>query len=316
MHAQKAVIITDTNVFKYYKNNFPDCDIITINTGEKIKNLDTVRYIYGKLLDFEVDRSSFLIGIGGGIVCDITGFVASTYLRGIRFGFVASTLLAQVDASVGGKNGVNYKGYKNIIGVFNQPEFVICDINMLNTLPQEEILCGIAEIIKHAAIESSDYFAYIEKNSRHALTLDLDIMEKLVFDSVLIKSVIVNKDEHEKGERRKLNFGHTFGHAYEKIIGAPHGEAVSAGMVMAALISLKMGKLSLTDAERIVSLIEKFNLRTGFQTETNYLIDVLGKDKKREGEGIHFVLLNEIGNAFVEKISIRKLAKMVNDIQS
>lgn len=313
--AKKAVIITDTNVFKHYKNDFPSCDIIIINTGEKIKNLDTVRHIYDKLLEFEADRSTFLIGIGGGIVCDITGFAASTFLRGIRFGFVASTLLAQVDASVGGKNGVNYEGYKNIIGVFNQPEFVICDINLLNTLPEREILCGIAEIIKHAAIESSDLFTYIEQHSRHALALDPVVLKKLVVDSVVIKSTIVNKDEKEKGERRKLNFGHTFGHAYEKITGAPHGEAVSAGMVMAALISVNRGKLLSADAERIIHLIEKFHLPARFQVDDYRLADALGKDKKREDDGIHFVLLNRIGHAFVEKISLQQLSSEINDKQ-
>ena len=238
--AEKAVIITDANVKHFYQKNFPPYDVITIGTGEKIKNLDTVRYIYGKLVELEADRSTFIIGIGGGIVCDIAGFVASTYLRGVRFGFVSSTLLSQVDASVGGKNGVNFEGYKNIIGVFNQPQFVICDLNLLNTLPKKEVLYGLAEVVKHAAIGDMDLFTYLDDHYQKALTLDTGVIERLVYDSVVIKSAIVNRDEKEKGERRKLNFGHTFGHAVEKTTGVPHGEAVSIGMVMASVSFISM----------------------------------------------------------------------------
>jgi 3-dehydroquinate synthase len=232
--AEKTITITDTNVRHHYQSLFPPGDVITIGTGEKIKNLDTVRMIYEKLVDLEAQRSSFIVGIGGGIVCDIAGFVASTYLRGLRFGFVSSTLLSQVDASVGGKNGVNLGGYKNIIGVFNQPEFVICDLDLLQTLSEKEILCGLAEIVKHAAIADLDLFNYLEDHYQKALALDREVITRLVYDSIVIKSSVVNKDETEKGERRKLNFGHTFGHALEKTSGVAHGEAVSAGIFRSA----------------------------------------------------------------------------------
>ena len=158
IQGKSVVIITDTNVKALYHNKYPECNVITIRTGERIKTLETIQYIIDELVKIEADRSFYIVGIGGGIVCDIAGFVASIYMRGLKFGFVSTTLLAQVDASVGGKNGVNYAGYKNMIGVFNQPEFVICDINMLNTLPKKEILCGFAEIVKHAAIADSDMF--------------------------------------------------------------------------------------------------------------------------------------------------------------
>ena len=204
--SENVVFITDKNVKQFYENDFPPHPAITIDTGEKIKNLDTVRDIYEKLVTVGADRSTFIVGIGGGIVCDIAGFVASTYLRGVRFGFVSSTLLSQVDASVGGKNGVNFKDYKNMIGVFNQPEFVICDLNLLNTLPEKEVLCGLAEIVKHAAIGDRHLFAYLEAHYQEALGLDNDVIGKLVYDSIIIKSAIVNQDELEKGERRKLNF--------------------------------------------------------------------------------------------------------------
>jgi 3-dehydroquinate synthase len=310
--SKNVVLITDTNVKKYYGNQFPSYPLITLKTGEEIKTLDTVRNIYEKLVEFEVDRSTLIVGIGGGIVCDITGFAASTYLRGVRFGFVSTTLLSQVDASVGGKNGVNFKGYKNLIGVFNQPEIVICDIDLLKTLPEKEILNGMAEIVKHAVIEDASLFAYLEKHSQKALALDIEVIKKLVYDSIVIKSGIVNQDELEKGARRKLNFGHTFGHAYEKTAGVPHGEAVSAGMVMAAALSVKRGRISDEDAGRIKTLLQRIGLPVTIQAERKKVFDALKKDKKRKGDQIYFVLLDGIGKAVVDQISIKELEAVIH----
>ena len=311
---EKAVIITDTNVRHLYQDDFPPCDVITIGTGETIKNLDTVRTIYARLVELEADRSCFVVGIGGGIVCDIAGFAASTYLRGVRFGFVSSTLLSQVDASVGGKNGVNFGGYKNMIGVFNQPEFVICDPNLLHTLPANEVLCGMAEIVKHAAIADAGLFGYLEECHHKALALDSEAIQKLVYDSIAIKAAIVNRDESEQGERRKLNFGHSFGHAFEKIMGVPHGEAVAAGMAIAALISVKRGYLAAQEAQRIEDLLAKLGLPARIQVEKRALMDALRKDKKRQGDRIHFVLLDQIGRAVVDEIAIAELEATLNDL--
>ena len=312
--AEKAIIVTDTNVKHYYQKKFPPYDVITVETGEKTKNLDTVRNIYRKLVELEADRSTLLIGIGGGIVCDITGFVASTFLRGMRFGFVSSTLLSQVDASVGGKNGVNFEGYKNMIGVFEQPQFVICDLDLLKTLPEKEILCGLAEIIKHAAIQDAELFTYIETHAEKILSLDTEVMEKLVHNSVAIKARIVNRDEKEKGERRKLNFGHTFGHALEKTTGVSHGEAVSAGMMLAAEISEKKGGLPADDANRLKKMLQRFNLPTKLPADRTTILEALRKDKKRAGDHIFFVLLSAIGNAFVEKIAVKDFEALISDL--
>lgn len=312
--SEQVVIITDSNVRRLYARDFPPGEIIEIGMGEKIKNLDTVKTIYGKLLELETDRSCFIVGIGGGVVCDIAGFVASTYLRGVRFGFVASTLLSQVDASVGGKNGVNFEGYKNMVGVFNQPEFVICDMKLLKTLPEKEISCGLAEVVKHAVIGDTDLFSYLEKHYKSVLQLDAEVIEKVVYDSVLLKSSIVNRDEKEKGERRKLNFGHTLGHALEKTTGAPHGEAVSAGMVVASVLSKKRGYLSAEEMERIEGLLKKFKLPTRVQLDGKRLLDAVRKDKKREGEGINFVLLHGIGKGVVEKISMKELEAVISEM--
>jgi 3-dehydroquinate synthase len=307
----RIFIITDCNVRRLYEKYFPPYPVIEIGMGEEIKNLQTVEYIHNKLVEFEADRSCMIVAIGGGIVCDIAGFVASTFMRGIRFGFVSSTLLAQVDASVGGKNGVNLHGYKNLIGVFNQPEFVICDLNLLKTLPLEEIRCGFAEIVKHTLIADAEMFSYLEKNYEKAIELDFQAIEKLVLNSVEIKSDIVNMDETEKGERRKLNFGHTFGHAIEKTTGLPHGEAVSMGMVVASELSVHHGLLSPEDSKRIKLLLRKLGLPVEISFDKSKIIDALKKDKKRETGKIHFVLLNKIGNAVIQEIEITELEKVI-----
>ena len=309
----KPIIITDVNVGQLYPLESMASDVITIGTGEEIKTLDTVRDIYAHLVSSGADRSAFIVGIGGGIVCDITGFVASTFLRGVRFGFVASTLLAQVDASVGGKNGVNFKGYKNMVGLFHQPEFVICDPELLKTLPRKEISCGLAEIVKHGAIADADLFAYLEQQAEDILALDRKAIEKLVLASLGIKSSIVKRDETEKGERRLLNFGHTFGHAIEKVTGVAHGEAVSMGMVIASALSVKKGLLSAEEDQRLRVVLQNLKLPTRLAAHPQKILDAIAKDKKREADQIHFVLLNGIGSALVDQLTLEELKGALNE---
>lgn len=314
LNRKQAVIITDDNVARFYEKDFPKAHVIRIGAGEGVKTLETAQRIYQRLIELEADRSVFLLGIGGGIVCDVTGFAASTYLRGVRFGYVPTTLLAQVDASVGGKTGVNFMGYKNMVGVFNQPEFVVCDPAVLKTLPRRELASGFAEIVKHAAIADESYFTYLETNADSALALDPEVLQRVIYDSVVIKADIVSRDETEKGERRKLNFGHTFGHAVEKTAGIPHGEAVSIGMIVAALLSLNRKLINESDVDRIRQLLVRFNLPVAIQADQAKILDALAKDKKREGDGIHFVLLCGIGRAVVEKIGLDELESVVRDI--
>jgi 3-dehydroquinate synthase len=275
-----------------------------------------VEWIYQQLVNLEVDRSCFIVGVGGGIVCDITGFAASTYMRGLPFGFVSSTLLSQVDASVGGKNGVNFHGYKNMVGVFNQPAFVICDTEMLKTLPRKELICGLAEVVKHAVIGNREFFDFLEQRYADALNLDQTVMERLVYDSIIVKSAVVERDEREKGERRKLNFGHTLAHALEKVINISHGEAVSIGMVFAANLSVHRDLLSNDEAERIRLLLKQLQLPTDIDTgiDKEKIKDAIRKDKKREGRGIHLVLLKSIGEAVVREIAIEELEASIDDM--
>lgn len=304
---QPSVIITDENVASRYADQFPPGHVIVIGVGEGIKTLDTVGRIYAELLAIEADRSTWIVGIGGGIVCDVAGFVASTYLRGVRFGFVPTTLLAQVDASVGGKNGVNFEGYKNMVGTFNQPDFVLCDLEMLRSLPEEQLQCGFAEIVKHAAIANAGMFAYLESNATKALALDPGVIESLVYESLVIKAGIVNQDEKEAGERRKLNFGHTFGHAVEKVTGVPHGQAVSIGMVLAAGLSQRRGLITGEENDRLQTLLERLHLPTRMAFDRTAVLEALGKDKKRERQSVHFVLLNGIGKALIADIPLTEL---------
>ncbi len=308
----RTVIITDENVARLYKDQLPGGDIITIGMGERIKTLATLEEIFAQLISMEADRATFIVGIGGGIVGDITGFAASTYMRGLGFGFVATTLLAQVDASVGGKNGVNFKGYKNMVGVFNQPQFVIADIQLLATLPKEELACGLAEIVKHACIADAGYFEFIEHHADAIQRLDPEVIHKLVHDSVVIKADVVNKDEQEAGERRKLNFGHTVGHALEKTLGLSHGAAVSAGMVLAADLSREHGLLSDEQSRRIQELLTRLNLPTRIEFNPRAVIDAVGKDKKRHSDLIKFVLLDGIGKAVVKDIAIEELTRWID----
>ena len=311
---RKYAIITDEQVHRFYRARFPGNHVIVIGTGERIKTLATVETLYSKLLDFELDRSAIVVAIGGGMVCDLAGFAASTYLRGIAFGFVPTTLLAQVDASVGGKNGVNFLGYKNIIGTFNQPEFVLADFSLLKTLDQHQLGCGFAEAIKHGAIADRNLFAFMEEQAEDIKHLELNRIERIVNDSIIIKSAIVNQDEKETGERRKLNFGHTSGHAIEKTLGLPHGEAVSIGMVVAANLSQKLGGLSDSEAERLIKLLAKFDLPVKIDAEKERIKDAIRKDKKRYGDSIKFVLLERIGASFVKDVSLQELAAAIDDL--
>jgi len=312
---RKALIVTDRNVRTLFGDRFPPCTIVEVEPGEAHKTLETVGNIYDEFLRLELDRSSFVVGIGGGLVCDVAGFAASTYLRGLSFGFVPTTLLAQVDASVGGKNGVNFHGYKNLIGTFNQPSFVICDLEMIGTLPLEDVRNGMAEIVKHALIGNSGLFSYLEQNKERLLSLESGPMEKVVYESLLIKARIVSRDETERGERRKLNLGHTFGHAVEKHTGMPHGEAVSIGMVVAARLSTMRGTLKDKEAERVMTLLSDLGLPTRFTGDKHAILDGVRKDKKREDQVIHMALLGGIGHAIIEPVAIEELEEVFDDLR-
>ncbi len=300
---KKVFIITDKNVFGHYAQQFPDFPVYIADPGENSKDFSTVALIYKWLLDEGADRSSFIVGIGGGVVCDIAGYVAATFMRGIPFGFVATSLLAQVDASVGGKNGINLHGYKNIIGTFTQPRFVICDTTMLATLPEEEYRNGMAEVIKHALIRDEKKFDYLLSAQNLLNERQPEAVNSIVSQSVKIKASIVQADELERGERRLLNFGHTWGHAVEKVARIPHGQAVAVGMVFASGFSVFKGLLEESERKKILDLIAGYNLPLHYETDIEKVYHAMLKDKKKEQDTLHFIFLNRIGHAVVKEIS-------------
>jgi 3-dehydroquinate synthase len=311
---KRVIIITDDNIIKHYPELLQEFPVVTFGLGEKNKTLQSLESVFNDFVKYEVDRSWFVLGIGGGIVCDVSGFAASSYMRGLPFGFISTTLLSQVDASVGGKNGVNFQGYKNMVGVFAQPEFVICDVEMLKTLDKKEFIAGFAEIIKAGIIRNPELFDTLEKHYNEVLNFDVKVLEKVIYEAVDIKARVVQIDEKEKGERRILNFGHTFAHSIEKNTGMLHGEAVSIGMLLATKVSVKLKLIQPFDAKRIESILQSYHLPTKMNIEKSKIYDALLKDKKREGEFINLVLINRIGNAVIQKVSVKDMEEIVNDL--
>jgi len=311
---KRLFIITDRNVERLYKDHLPMANVYIVEPGEKSKSLQTAAEIYRWLLANDADRSSFVVGVGGGVVSDIAGFVASTFMRGVDFGFVATTLLAQVDASVGGKNGVDLDGYKNIIGTFNQPKFVICDISMLETLPAHEFSNGMAEVVKHALIADRNKFDFIEKNIEGILALNRKMVEYLVTRSVEIKASVVEADEREKGLRRVLNLGHTWGHAVEKLTGLPHGQSVSIGLAFSANFSVQRELMSAQERDRLLKLLTNLGLPVKANVNPSEVFEVLQKDKKRENDFVHFILMKGIGSVVVEEILFKELLNFIQII--
>lgn len=297
-----VVIITDENVSRLYGKDFPSFPVLTVPAGEESKTIQTISDLGSGLLISGIDRSGFILAIGGGVVCDLAGFLAAIYMRGIRCGYVSTTLLAQVDASTGGKNGVNLGGVKNIIGTIRQPDFVICDPEMLCTLPDDEFMSGLAELIKTAIIGDKGLFELLEQHKEAILERDTELLEILISRAVRFKATVVSEDETEKGLRRILNFGHTFGHAIEMERKLKHGFAVAAGMELAAYYSFENGICNREDMQRIINMIRQFGLSDDILIPVDSMQKLIVHDKKRSGDDINFVFTCGPGNAVVRKI--------------
>lgn len=292
----RVIVITDVNIDRLYPDLVHRYDHIIIGSGEAIKSLQTIEMIYSRLMAMGADRSTFLLGIGGGIVTDITGFVAATYMRGVEFGFVSTSLLGQVDASVGGKNGVNVGGYKNMVGTFLQPRFVVSDVEMLRTLPRREFRAGMAEAVKSAIVGDAELFEFIERYADDKLYTDVEALQNIVSRSVAVKSAIVAEDEREAGRRRVLNLGHTIAHAIEKSTHElNHGEAVAVGLSMIAHASAKLGMMLEGDAERVDALLAKLGFELELPVSLTNVLREVRYDKKKRDNILRVVLPESIG---------------------
>lgn len=307
-----AVLITDENVFACHTKKFAGWKTIKIRAGEGGKRQSTVDSIVEQLIELKADRNTVLVGVGGGVVTDIAGFVASVYMRGLKCGFVPTTVLAMVDASIGGKNGIDVGVYKNMVGTIRQPEFILYDVSFLNTLPESEWVNGFAEIIKHASIRNEKLFAELEKNKLSFYQKNKEALSKLIRTNATIKSEIVRKDEFEHGERKLLNFGHTIGHAIENVYELSHGHAISIGMVAACILSEQFTNFKQT--ARVIGLLSKYGLPTLAEFNSKKAFEVLKMDKKKVQQSMNYVLLNRIGEGVVKAIPMDQLEKLIHSI--
>ena len=308
---KRVCIVTETNVAPLYLEEIENqlrgrCkEVISVifDAGEAHKNLDTVKQIYEKLILAKFDRHDMLVALGGGVTGDITGYTAATYLRGIDFVQIPTSLLAQVDSSIGGKTGVDFDSYKNMVGAFHMPKLVYINVSTLNSLSDDQFMSGMGEIIKHGLIKDKDYFNWLIDNRESISAKDPETLMEMIRISCNIKRLVVENDPTEKGERALLNFGHTLGHAIERYLDLKlsHGACVGIGCCLAAIIS--RNKEDISDST-LADIINAFNL-FGFPTLEDYPVDAdkvieyTRNDKKMVGDKIKFILLHDIGDAYI-----------------
>ena len=319
----KLVIITDPRAKELYgdalnqsltKDGF-SVTTLQVPEGEEQKSLETAGRLYHELTNCHAERTTPILALGGGVIGDLTGFVAATYMRGVPLIQIPTTLLAQVDSSIGGKVAVDHGQLKNKIGAFYQPRLVISDMDTLKTLPPNELANGLAEVIKSAAIRNKKFFAFLETNLDRIKSLDESALEETVFQTVQIKAEVVEKDERDLGLRNILNYGHTIGHAIESVsdFKVGHGNAVAIGMLAAARISNKMGILDKNDLGRLKGIIEKADLPTEMpDLQIEKIIQAMKHDKKVLRDKIRFVLLKSIGSAFItDEVNLSLVEKVL-----
>jgi 3-dehydroquinate synthase len=314
LNSDECILITDCNVFEIYSKYFESYKTIIIQAGEKSKTWDTIKLVYKELIKLDASRNTIIIGFGGGVVCDIAGFVADTFMRGCRLGLIATSLLAQVDAAIGGKNGFNFEGIKNLIGTFKQPEFVVCDPELLKTLPFDELKSGIGEIVKYALIADPELFNFLNRNAYRILDIQSDVYEYLLESCVHIKAGFIEQDETDRGMRHHLNFGHTFGHAIEQIENIPHGIAVVKGMLISLRLSSMLNISKTNLYHNVIKVLDKLNLPIEFELNQSILAKIHEDKKKQNKDEIRIVLLREIGATELYDIRFEDLENMIETI--
>ena len=310
IQGKQVMVVTNTTIAPLYLEKLKDVlsdfnvESVILPDGEEFKTLETLNKVFDALLKAKFDRSSTLVALGGGVVGDITGYAAASYQRGVNFIQLPTSLLSQVDSSVGGKTGVNHELGKNMIGAFYQPKAVIIDVDTLDTLSDQEYSAGMAEVIKYGLLGNADFFSMLETNIESIMARNKDLIIEIIFNSCQDKASIVALDEFERGKRALLNLGHTFGHGIENAFGYGnylHGEAVSIGMVMATKLSMDEGHLSNEDAIRVENILSKANLpiviKKSIDSET--LIEAMSLDKQSIDGKIRLVLLKALGEAYL-----------------
>ena len=308
----KLCVVTDSNVAPLYleavknalKEKFDQVYEFVIPAGEQNKTLDNIKKLYEYLILNRFDRKDCLVALGGGVIGDMTGYAAATYLRGIDFVQVPTTLLSQVDSSIGGKTGVDFDSYKNMVGAFHMPRLVYMNLSVLNTLSDEQFSCGMGEILKHGLIKNREYFTWCMDNADKIQERDYETLLYMIKESCKIKRDVVEKDPTEKGDRALLNFGHTLGHAVEKLKNFEmlHGQCVAVGAVAAMKLSAMRGNVLEEDVANSEKCFEKFGLPVRAEGITaEQILQISKSDKKMEAGKIKFVLLQEVGNAYVDK---------------
>jgi 3-dehydroquinate synthase len=302
------VIITDENVFDAHKKKLKGWTTIVLKPGEQYKVQATIDVVIDQLLALGADRKTMLVGVGGGVITDITGYVAGIYMRGIPFGFIPTSLLAMVDASIGGKNGIDVGVYKNMVGLIRQPKFLLFDHTLLRSLPKTEWQNGFAEIIKHACIKDAAMFKLLQEHKLSDFQKDSGLLSSLIQQNVLIKTKVVVNDEFEQADRKLLNFGHTLGHAIENMYELSHGQAISIGMTYAAIISQQLK--GFTQTADVVKLLEKYGLPTLAEFDTKKAFKILLKDKKKDNISINYILLERIGKGVIQPLLFVQLQEI------
>ena len=310
--AASIIVVTDENVFNAQPHRFKSHKTILVPAGESHKQQQTVDTIIAELLAMQADKQSVLVGVGGGVVTDMTGYAASIYKRGIRLIQVPTSLLAMVDAAVGGKNGVDVGPYKNMVGTIYQPDVLLYDYSFLETLPAVEWVNGFAEIIKHACIKDAAMFAFLQQKTPTDFIRDRSLIASLVEQNVKIKLSVVLSDEFETGDRKLLNFGHTIGHAIENSYDLSHGFAVSIGMAEALRISEAINGFQSADRLSVLQLLEQYGLPTHINYDPEKIWELLVLDKKRNAAGMGYILLDAIGKGKVSTIPLPQLNDLLN----
>ena len=331
----RTVIVADEITLHFVPPEFDRRRVVVVQRGEAAKNLGSLDGVYARFLDLGVGRDWTVVGVGGGSVSDLAGFAASTWLRGIDSGFVPTTLLAMVDASVGGKNGIDYQGYKNLIGSFSQPRFVLVDPELLSSLPDYDLACGLVEAIKHGVIEGDDHLSAIEQAVSGSGKIDRTALAPIIRRSVALKAAVVSADEHERGDRRKLNLGHTIGHGVEAVTGLAHGAGVAAGLASACRFAVEHDATIRVAAEprgsaalskRIIDLLDGLGLpssielarkasrETSEMSPANFrdaVAEAIGTDKKRVGNDVLFAMPRAAGRVDIEPVALQELRDFV-----